>query len=321
MKGYIETQLNFFIITHFNARMELGFLNHKTALFSRYNIQNYDDALVKHKVIQPSEDLRNIVNAYWYLKISSSSQVEKEMFIPNGTVALIIRINCSFISEEVGKNEKRILKTVFMTQKINASILSPEPSKDLEVFVIFFHPEILASFKKQSMRELTCELFYTGSEIFGSLSSTLEEIANSHSDIEELLNNIEMVLRKSCLYSTENIWEITKARKAIMISHGMNRIDSIAEEIELHYKKLQRLFTTHVGMTPKEYSSSIRFYAAFNYLIKHPESEIFDTAIRFGYHDTSHFSKEFNALVGCTPGNLVQSNRTQLTTHILKKSS
>ncbi|HSO64586.1 MAG TPA: helix-turn-helix transcriptional regulator, partial [Ornithinibacter sp.] len=65
---------------------------------------------------------------------------------------------------------------------------------------------------------------------------------------------------------------------------------------------LQRLFTHHVGVGPKWVLGRYRMHDAVRELDAGFEGTLTDLAVRYGWSDQAHFTRDFTALVGVTPG-------------------
>jgi AraC-like DNA-binding protein len=79
---------------------------------------------------------------------------------------------------------------------------------------------------------------------------------------------------------------------------------TVAEAAERHavtVRTLQRLFTHYVGVGPKWVLARYRMHDAVAELDAGWEGTITDLAVRYGWYDQAHFTRDFTALVGVTP--------------------
>lgn len=80
---------------------------------------------------------------------------------------------------------------------------------------------------------------------------------------------------------------------------------TVAEAAERHavtVRTLQRLFTHYVGVGPKWVLARYRMHDAVAELDAGWEGTITELAVRYGWYDQAHFTRDFTALVGVTPG-------------------
>jgi len=80
---------------------------------------------------------------------------------------------------------------------------------------------------------------------------------------------------------------------------------SVAEAAERHgtsVRTLQRWFTHYVGVGPKWVLARYRLHDAVGDLDAGWQGTLTDLAVRYGWYDQAHFTRDFTALVGVTPG-------------------
>jgi AraC-like DNA-binding protein len=88
-------------------------------------------------------------------------------------------------------------------------------------------------------------------------------------------------------------------------SHGQVPVSVLAEEIGWSRRHFGVRFRREVGLAPKPTSRVLRFRRATDLLASGPVRSIADLAAACGYADHSHLVREFRALAGCTPSQLV----------------
>ncbi len=78
-------------------------------------------------------------------------------------------------------------------------------------------------------------------------------------------------------------------------------VAAAAKRAEISPKKLIRLFSDQVGMTPKLYLRVARFQQVMERIAHRSEIDWWDVVERHGYYDQSHFIREFKDFTGFTP--------------------
>ena len=73
---------------------------------------------------------------------------------------------------------------------------------------------------------------------------------------------------------------------------------------ELSQRQIERQFKQWLGMTPKYYQRIARIKKAINYMKAHPEADLVDVALRFGFSDQAHMTREFRTIACITPGKI-----------------
>ena len=79
-------------------------------------------------------------------------------------------------------------------------------------------------------------------------------------------------------------------------------VDAMARASGLGRRQLERRFHATVGVTPKTFSRIARFRRAANTLHADPAADLSRVAHGAGYADQPHFTREFRAFSGTTPG-------------------
>ena len=85
---------------------------------------------------------------------------------------------------------------------------------------------------------------------------------------------------------------------------GDRSLLTVAEVSERHavtVRTLQRLFTHYIGAGPKWVLSRYRMHDAVAELDAGWDGTLTDLAVRYGWSDQAHFTRDFTALVGVTP--------------------
>lgn len=86
----------------------------------------------------------------------------------------------------------------------------------------------------------------------------------------------------------------------IQQERGNVAIEDVGAAMRVNYKWLERNFSQHIGISPKEYARLQRFMHAYVCVITQA-SDISGIAISNGYYDQNHFSKEFKKFTGQPP--------------------
>jgi AraC-like DNA-binding protein len=79
-------------------------------------------------------------------------------------------------------------------------------------------------------------------------------------------------------------------------------VAEVGERHGLTPRGLQRLFTHYVGVGPKWVLARYRMHDAVSEIDEGYDGTLTDLAYRYGWYDQAHFTRDFTALVGVTPG-------------------
>jgi AraC-like DNA-binding protein len=79
-------------------------------------------------------------------------------------------------------------------------------------------------------------------------------------------------------------------------------VAQVAQRHGVTVRTLQRLFTSSVGVGPKWVLARYRMHDAVSELDAGWDGTLTELAVRHGWYDQAHFTRDFTALVGLTPG-------------------
>ncbi len=82
---------------------------------------------------------------------------------------------------------------------------------------------------------------------------------------------------------------------------GKSTVRNVTNDAGVNYKWLERSFTQHIGLLPKEYIQLQRFIHAYLELVGSEDVDLMRIAISNGYYDSNHFLKDFKVYTGKTP--------------------
>lgn len=94
---------------------------------------------------------------------------------------------------------------------------------------------------------------------------------------------------------------VGQAIKTIINSKGLEPIRSIAGQVELNIRTLERRFLKETGLSPKQFTQIIQFQASLQQLSVKDYTKLTDVVYGNGYADQSHFIRVFKAFTGKTP--------------------
>lgn len=79
------------------------------------------------------------------------------------------------------------------------------------------------------------------------------------------------------------------------------RVSDVEHRVGVGRRRLQRLFSHYVGVSPKWVLSRYRMHDVVAALDNGYEGLLTDLAAAYGWYDQAHFIREFSALIGTTP--------------------
>lgn len=84
-------------------------------------------------------------------------------------------------------------------------------------------------------------------------------------------------------------------------NRGRVRISDICSYTAISEKQLERIFSHHMGISPKSFSSLIRYQLMWQEMISSPQFNILDAVEKYGYTDQAHLLNDFRRRHLMTP--------------------
>lgn len=91
------------------------------------------------------------------------------------------------------------------------------------------------------------------------------------------------------------------AARWIANTAGRGSLREAADAIGVGERRLQQLFSTHVGLSPAAWGRVARLHACLKALREQPTPRWAELALDMGYYDQSHLANEFKSLCGLSP--------------------
>jgi len=234
---------------------------------------------------KPSTELQKYIKTYWTAYNPTGEAVELPI-VPDGSMDIIWLNGYIFLSG-------------FMEE---ACVISIAPED--RFFGIQFQPYALALLLECNVSE-----FNNKDVPLESLNKGLEkEIraiieSSKHSQHNDAFNHYfkRLFFDKSVDTLLVNTLEL------IHVSHGNTLVSDCAKALEVHPKKLERLFIKNIGVSVKKYSKIIRFLDIHMVLEEEGLENLTHKVLDKGYFDQAHFNRDFKKLTGQTPSSKLMS--------------
>jgi len=90
------------------------------------------------------------------------------------------------------------------------------------------------------------------------------------------------------------------ACQSILAEAGNTTVKQLSTDTHYSERQLNRIFKEHIGMSAKSFSRLVRINHTFR-LLKKPNHSLTFISDVAGFHDLSHFHRDFNLVCGITP--------------------
>jgi len=138
--------------------------------------------------------------------------------------------------------------------------------------------------------------------IQSGLFDKLTEQLYGCNDVQSCIAIVEPILIK--LLADYNKRQSVSAKLAdlILTENDSSSLNIYYRQLPLSSRQIERNFTKEVGVTPKAFSSMVRFEKMIRQRIQQPESKWTEMAYQYNYFDQMHLIKDFQKYLGINPG-------------------
>ncbi|MBN9296175.1 MAG: AraC family transcriptional regulator [Filimonas sp.] len=133
--------------------------------------------------------------------------------------------------------------------------------------------------------------------------------ASNHQERYQLLDSFFMSLFYTNGQKKNTAVDMVKKAMDLVLYHGGTMpVDVLAKTMYCSKRNLERRFREVLGVTPKTFSRLIHFNASVKQLADHRnKASLEENAWELGYHDLSHFTRDFKAFYLKSPGEFCKS--------------
>lgn len=257
--------------------------------------------------VSPCRALAKIVDCYWF--INTTCKVKSgynEYLHPDGGIGIIFNYgNALTFNDKSNQSESFLDATNTRTIKLGLS-------GNINAIGIRFKPAGAHSFIKIPLGEIKNTSILLADIGMHSIENLYDKL-QSRIGYQEKVQLIEKTLLNSLLENRKLTDVTIQACELIKGLKGMTSVNEVAIRLAVSPRKLERLFSIQLGMSPKEFSNTIRSEHARTAL-KQQSVSYSHIAFDLGFYDQSHFTRYFKSVVGITPGEYRKRYRDKNTT-------
>ncbi len=229
----------------------------------------------------PSDDLAAFVEHYWTVEWDlQESQVRETL--PHPSVHIVLERDLAQVAGVATGKFTRVLKG-------RGRVLG-----------VKFRPGGFRPFIKRPVATLTDRVFKIQT-LFGRSAAALGRVVLAHADHQAAFGAIESFLRDRRPVAAPAIALAGRITERIIADRTITKVEHIVQEFDIDTRKLQRLFSSYVGVHPKWVIQRYRLHEAAERLATAPTVDWTDIAFDLGYADQAHFIRDFKKVVECSP--------------------
>lgn len=267
-----------------------------------------------YEVLAPIPELEPFVECFWDLVgPASETPAEPEIVLPDGKTELIVHFGDDFFKFErnpkTAKDEYVRQARVLMSGQLTERILL-RPSGKTGVVSVRFKAAGAARFFNLPYEEIVDQVIDFSKyekEVASTLAKKIEESSAPAQRFQILQDFLIRRLQKH--ESKEDIF-VRQACRYIVQSEGSYSVQELVKLIGFSERQLERKFKQQVGITPKFLSRIMRFQKFIALSRSSRDMNLAEASVSCGYHDQSHFIRDFTKFSGVSPRNYLSSSHS-----------
>ncbi|WP_350285002.1 AraC family transcriptional regulator [uncultured Croceitalea sp.] len=252
----------------------------------------------------PSHNLSRYIKHYLVFRITNNDKKHYRHFA-NGHSGLVFTFN------------KKELVSLYSKNSLPASFVFGQVSEYQDFFVDGSTSVVIVLLQPLGLFALTGIRSSTFTNRIEEASLILgKEISGLHERLFFSSNAIEMIgllnsffVEKFDGLACDHNPYVSSFISLALQKKGNVLVKDVCSQLGLNERKVQRLFSEQIGITPKKLLNNIRLHF-FIGLTKHrDQNSLTNIGLEAGYYDQAHLIREFKKTVGFNPSTYLKTNR------------
>jgi AraC-like DNA-binding protein len=254
--------------------------------------------------IQPSAFLSPYIKHYWVLESDGKGGDVTERVVPTGHVQLMFHYAQPFEVKHPGQSVT--MQPQSIVSGIGQTYSDVSTRGWAGVVAVVFHPAGACHFFDFPLSEIENQSLHLKTIFYKEMIETEDRISNAH-NMGQRIAAIEGFLKdRFSPIPQYDYLMLNRCLKLITDSKGHIQAATLAKDICMTPKNLERKFAAYLGKTPKQYIKIARFGQTLIDLSRGNPTSFAQYAFENGYFDQSHFIKDFKTFSGYTPRQFAQ---------------
>ena len=250
-----------------------------------------------YREITPCEALKPYIRCFWGTDMPAAQTAvdEKGIVIPDTCMDIIFNVN--YTENDCGG--------FFCTLDEHSYSSSGTSDSDItSTFAIRFYAWTAILFSEQDFTGRKNSSFST-EEFFSYIRRELEpRLFGLYSLQEKVLVAEKILLKALCADRINN--DLMNAIDLMLKTDGRAKISDISMYTALSQRQLERIFNFNMGISPKAFSSLLRYQLLWQEMVLTPCFDILDAVEKYGYTDQAHLLNDFKRRHLMTPKEAVR---------------
>ncbi|GLZ39560.1 helix-turn-helix domain-containing protein [Actinokineospora sp. NBRC 105648] len=231
------------------------------------------------RTVAPSAELAPFVEYHWIVSWDLDEPYEQRV-VPHPNVHLVF--------EPEGARVYGVLRGLFTRRLVGRA----------QVLGVRFHPGGFRPWLGGRVADLTDRTVPVAE--FFDVEGSEKPVGDAATDAEMVAAAESVLLPR--LPEPDPVVEQVRSLVALIAEAEVTRVDELATAAGLTVRSLQRLFSDYVGVGPKWVIQRHRMHSAAARAADGAEVDWAALAAELGYSDQAHFTRDFTATIGVSPG-------------------
>lgn len=241
---------------------------------------------------QCSADIEHWVEGYWQLRWTiPPGQSFLSQVLPHPAVSLTVELG----DTRHGIGDESVVVTGVPTRRFDVQVQG-----HATVFGIKFRPGGFAAMFATPAHTLRDRVVPASELVPRNLSEALAAF-DPGLQLAEWTARADRLLAASIPAPDADFELLLKVVQRMLHDRSLLRVADVEQRVGVGRRRLQRLFSYYVGVSPKCVLSRYRMHDVVAALDNGYQGLLTDLAATYGWYDQAHFIREFSALIGTTP--------------------
>lgn len=248
----------------------------------------------------PHPKLARFVKLLWVFQAEDLEPRAPERVVPDGIVEAVIHFGDPFLTLYGDGSVERQPTSFLISQ--TCRFIDLQPTGKSGFVAVHFYPWGAHHFFDLPVREFADQTI-PADLVWGTGAAELEERVSLAGDNKQRIEIVQRFLLRQL--ERHHGQEVDRLVRFVWQRRGRFAIAPMAHELGVSERRLERLFNSSVGTTPKRFARITRFLDSCRVLRYNDFETLTEVAYQGGYYDQSHFIKEFRDFAGVTPAAFV----------------
>ena len=254
---------------------------------------------MQYEEFQPAEPLAQHIKCFWILENACTHSSSQERILPDGCTEIVFHQGDAFDQYNQDGTTERQPMAMLVGQMRRPLVI--QPTGRVRVLGVRFWPGGAYPFLQIPQDEIAGQLIALDA-VLGSTARELHSRIADAPTAADGVSQVEAILLTRLSRFRRHDEAALKAIALILRAGGCLSIDTLAREMGVNSRTLDRTFNTRVGLPPKTLCRIVRFQKIFQMIERQKSSpDWVQIALDCGYYDQSHFIKEFKVFAGKEP--------------------